>query len=45
MTNAAEKVFADRTILLDENLLLFDQNNERNMRKSIKATAVGKAKV
>jgi hypothetical protein len=30
---------------LDENLLLFEQNNERNIRKSIKATAVGSAKV
>jgi hypothetical protein len=26
-------------------LLLFEQNNERNTRKSIKATTVGKAKV
>jgi hypothetical protein len=43
--NAAENVFADRAILLDENLLLFEQNNERNTRKSIKATAVGSAKV
>ena len=45
MANAVEKAFADRAILLDENLLLFEQNNERNTRKSIKATAVGKAKV
>ena len=45
LANAAEKAFADRAILLDENLLLFEQNNERNTRKSIKATAVGKAKV
>lgn len=45
LANAAEKAFADRAILLDENLLLFEQNNERNTRKSIKATAVGKAKI
>jgi hypothetical protein len=45
LANAAEKAFADRAILLDENLLLFEQNNERNTRKSIKATAVGKGKV
>jgi hypothetical protein len=43
--NAAENVFADRAILLDENLLLFEQNNKRNTRKSIIATAVGSAKV
>jgi hypothetical protein len=45
LANAAENAFADRAILLDENLLLFEQNNEQNTRKSIKATAVGSAKV
>jgi hypothetical protein len=45
LANAAENAFADRAILLDENLLLFEQNNERNTRKSMKATAVGSAKV
>jgi hypothetical protein len=30
---------------LNEKLDLFEQNNERNTRKSIKATAVGSAKV
>jgi hypothetical protein len=45
LANAAENAFADRAILLDENLLLIEQNNERNTRKSIKATAVGSAKV
>jgi hypothetical protein len=34
LANAAEKAFADRAILLDENLLLFEQNNERNTSKS-----------
>jgi hypothetical protein len=45
LANAAENAFADRAILLNENLDLFEQNNERNTRKSIKATAVGSAKV
>ena len=27
--NAAENAFADRAILLDENLLLFEQSNKR----------------
>ena len=45
LANSTEKAFADRAILLDENLLLFEQNNEINTRKSIKATVVGKAKV
>jgi hypothetical protein len=45
LANAAENAFTDRTILLDENSLLFDQNCERNTRKSIKATVVGSAKV
>jgi hypothetical protein len=30
---------------LDENLLLFEQNNEKNTHTSIKATVVGTAKV
>jgi hypothetical protein len=30
MANAAENSFADRAILLDENLLLFEQNNKKN---------------
>jgi hypothetical protein len=29
LANAAENAFADRAILLDENLLLFEQNNEK----------------
>ena len=45
LANAAEKAFADWAILLDENLLLFEQNNKRNTRQPIKATAVSKAKV
>lgn len=45
LANAAENAFADRTILLDENLLLFEQNNEKITRKSIKATVVSNARI
>lgn len=45
LANAAENAFADRAILLDENLLLFEQNNEKTTRKSTKATVVGSARV
>jgi hypothetical protein len=37
--------FADRGLLLDENRLLFEQNNERTTRLSTKATVIGTAKV
>jgi hypothetical protein len=43
--DAAENAFAERAILLDENLLLFEQNNEKTTRTSMKATVVGTAKV
>jgi hypothetical protein len=45
LANAAENAFAERSILLDENLLLFQQNNEKAVRVSTKATMVGNAKV
>ena len=45
LANAAEHAFADRAILLDENSLLFEQNNEKATRKSIRATVVGSARV
>lgn len=45
LANATENAFADQAILLDENLLLFEQNNEKATRKSIKATVVGSARV
>ena len=45
IADAAENAFAERAILLDENLLLFQQNNEKTTRTSIKATIVGTAKV
>ena len=44
LANAAENAFADRAILLDENLLLFEQNNEKATRKSFRAAAVGSAR-
>jgi hypothetical protein len=44
LANAAEKAFAERA-LLDENRLLFKQNNEKESRKSTRSTIVGKAKV
>jgi hypothetical protein len=45
LANAAQKAFAERALLLDENRLLFEQNNESNRRQSTKSTVVGKAKV
>jgi hypothetical protein len=45
LANAAEKAFADRAILLDENKLLFEQNNEKITRLSIRSTITGTAKV
>jgi hypothetical protein len=45
LVNVVENAFADRGILLDGNLLFFEQNNEKVTRKSIKATIVGGAKV
>ena len=45
LVNATEKAFADRTILLDENRLLFEQNNEGKTRQSVKSTVPGKARI
>jgi hypothetical protein len=45
LANAAEKAFAERALLLDENRLLFEPNNESKTRASAKATIAGKAKV
>ena len=44
LANAAEKAFADRAILLDENKLLFEQNNEKVTRSNARSV-VGTAKV
>ena len=45
IADAAENAFAERAILLDENLLLFEQNNEKITCTSIKATVVSTVKV
>jgi hypothetical protein len=45
LANAAENAFADQAILLDENSLLFEQNNEKTTCKSIRATVVGSTRV
>jgi len=45
LANAAQKSFAECALLLDENRLLFQQNNERDCRQSTRSTVVGKAKV
>jgi hypothetical protein len=45
LANGAENAFADRAILRDENHLLFEQNNESNVRRGTKSTIKGTAKV
>jgi hypothetical protein len=45
LANAAEKAIADRVLLVEENRILFDQNNEKMSRSSIKSTVVGTARV
>lgn len=45
LANAAERVFPDRALLLDENSNLFKQNNKKECRQSARSTVVGKAKV
>ncbi|KAF2804521.1 uncharacterized protein BDZ99DRAFT_467223 [Mytilinidion resinicola] len=44
-SNAAQIFLAERTLLQDENQLLFKQNNEAKVRRSTKSTVIGKAKV
>jgi hypothetical protein len=45
LANAAKKSLAGCALLLDENRLLFEQNNESNCCQSTRSTVVGKAKV
>lgn len=45
LANVAEKAFADHALFLDENRLLFEQNNEKTTRMFVKATVIGTAKV
>ncbi|KAJ5100120.1 hypothetical protein N7532_007121 [Penicillium argentinense] len=42
---AAEKVFAERALFLEENRILFEQNNEKTSRQSRGQTVIGHAKV
>jgi hypothetical protein len=44
LCNAAENAFADRSLLLDENQLLFVQNCEHNVRKSVQSQIIGQQK-
>ncbi|KAJ5751478.1 uncharacterized protein N7511_008443 [Penicillium nucicola] len=45
MLNATEKAFAERSLLLQRNQELFQQNKEKKIRQGVKSTVVGKAKV
>lgn len=45
LTYAAEKVFTERVLLLEENRILFKQNNEKTSRQSSGQTLVRHAKV
>jgi hypothetical protein len=45
LANATEKLFTDRAILLDENASLFEHNNEKTTRQSVRSTMVGKARI
>jgi hypothetical protein len=45
LNHAAEKVFAERALLLEENRILFEQNNEKTARQSCGQTVIGHSKV
>ena len=45
IANAAEQAITDRVLLFDENRLLFEQNNEKTIRDSVRPKVVGKAKI
>jgi hypothetical protein len=45
LNHAVERAMAERALLLDENRLLFEQNNEKTTRHSIGSRVVGHAKV
>jgi hypothetical protein len=45
LANAAEVGFAERSLLLDKNELLFEQNNEAEHRKLVKSKVISIAKV
>lgn len=43
--NATERAFAERSLLLQQNHDLYEQNNEKKSRQRTKSTVAGKAKV
>ncbi|KUL81723.1 hypothetical protein ZTR_09472 [Talaromyces verruculosus] len=45
LCRAAAQVFTERALLLEENRILFEQNNEKTCRQSSGTTVVGHAKV
>ena len=45
IANAAEKAFADRAILFNENSTLFKQKNEKAIRESISRNVVGNTRI
>ena len=45
LSNAAEKAFAEHSLLLDDNRLLLMQNNEKVSRQSTRSTVIGATKV
>ena len=45
LNNAAERVFAKRTLLFEKNQVFIDQNNEKRHRQSKGAKIAGRAKV
>ncbi|KAJ5471897.1 hypothetical protein N7539_008466 [Penicillium diatomitis] len=45
LSHAAEKVFAERALLLEENRIVFEQNNGKSCRQSTGQTVVGHANV
>ena len=45
LANAGERAIADRVLLVEENRILFDQNNEKMSRSSTKSTVVGTARI
>jgi len=45
LANVTKTLFADRAILLDENKLLFHQNNKKTIRQLVQSTIIDNAKI
>jgi len=45
LANTAEKAFAERTILREENRKLYEHKDEKTTRQSVRSTTVGKARI